>query len=253
MVNASTAGLTTRTVLRPPPCPLLSAFPEVPNTPAAPSPWAAPAHPGRASAAPCASPPSCSPSLSLCNISKSCLGSARGILPGLLPSGLHVLRRSGRAQPEGTRASTAGAGSPPHRHPADAGSVGLARVAPRQVAGASHRSARRHGRRVWPAQTEVAVCRGGFCPASRVPDQHGGTGRPVPSWSDRVPGNHGMTFQILRFKTGFSPWRSCIPWGFGAFSSLGITCYLWSLFKNYDYLNLKKKKIQWSSRGFLLP
>lgn len=88
------------------------------------------------------------------------------------------------------------------------------------------------------ASAEVAAaCRSGFCHA---PDQQRGTGRLVLSWSDCVPGNHGMTFPILRFKPGFSPWSSGIPWGFSVLSSPGITCYLWSLFINDYYLDLKK-------------
>lgn len=58
-----------------------------------------------------------------------------------------------------------------------------------------------------------------------------------PAGHDCVPGDHGLTFQILRFRTGFSPWSSCILWGFSAFFSPGLTFYLWTLLKNYIYLN----------------
>jgi len=111
MVNASTSRPMTCPVLRPS-CPLLSAFPRMPNIPAAPSSRAAPAHPSRASAAPLPALPPAAP-LSPCAIPRSCLGSARGVLPagpGLSPSGLHVLRQQ---QSTGTGASAAGMGSPP--------------------------------------------------------------------------------------------------------------------------------------------
>lgn len=126
MVNAGTAGLTTRTVPKRPPCPLLSACPEVLNAPAAPSPT--PGSTCSPSAAPCAFPPSCSPSLSPSNVSKSCLGSAHGVLPagpGLWPSRLHVLG----AWPKGQGPALLAQGHPPPRpYPADAGRLGLARV-----------------------------------------------------------------------------------------------------------------------------
>lgn len=206
-----------------PPRPLLSAHPEVPSIPAAPSPFrAAPAPlscspclpPSRSSSIPAAAacPASyCPPAMASCHRVCTSLGSSR-------------------AQPKRQGPALMAWGHPPAPTPGRFGQGSF------PLGGRSQPSLCPAAQLWHLATREVA-----FWPASHAPDQQRGASRPVPSWSDRVPGNRGLTFQELRFKTAFFLWSSYIPWGFSAFSSPGITYYLWSLFKNYDYLNLKKK------------
>lgn len=203
MVNAGTAGLTTRTVPKRPPCPLLSACPEVLNAPAAPSPT--PGSTCSPSAAPCAFPPSCSPSLPPPMSASPALGQHMVYCQLALASGHHVCTSLGHGRRD--RGQRCWHGVTPH--PVHTQQMLADWVWPGCQGGWSQPSLCPVVRLQDLASVEVgAACRSGFC---RAPDQPCGTGRLVLSWSDCVPGNHGKTFPILRFKPGFSPRSSGIP------------------------------------------